>query len=122
MKWRRKVERGDQHDGRKDRVTDEKVARHTLAIPMNPMKHDAAAVAKYAQRRVQTIRTESTAQASVEPSHSLSLSQPSERERARRRSANARLHSAPTSEPARERVLESDMELGEQRLRWKRAR
>ena len=46
---------------------------------------------------------------SEEPSHSLSLSQPSERERARRRSANARLHTAPASEPARDRDLESDM-------------
>ena len=72
------------------------------------MKHDAAAAAKYAKRRPQTMRTESTAQTS-ELSHSLSLSQPRERERARRRSANARLHTAPTSEAARERDLESDM-------------
>lgn len=73
------------------------------------MKHAVAAAAKYARRRPQTMRTESTAQTSAEPSHSLSVSQPRERDRARRRRVTARLHTAPAREPARERDLESDM-------------
>ncbi len=49
-------------------------------------------------------------------SHSDSFSPPRERERARRRTAKARFHTAPAREPARERDLKSDM--CQRRLDW----
>lgn len=73
------------------------------------MKHDAEAAAKYAKSKAQTIRTESTAHTSTEPSHSDSLSQPSECERVSRRNANARLHTAPTKDAARDIDLKNDI-------------